>query len=157
MKYKGDYKPQFILDPETYDWDPLWKYSHILDTKKYVSLSHEESIKDSGPEDNGPVSKENADPETNSRTASSDRKGAFATSVFTQKTPGLSKLSTVMQTYNLEEMRVLIGDDLALVQQLQGWDENESEQTESLTHAIAEFGACIGKDLAGPEGIVIEF
>lgn len=42
MRYKGDYKPQFVLDPESYDWSPLdTELKSLLDSKKYVSLSRE--------------------------------------------------------------------------------------------------------------------
>lgn len=44
MRYKGDYKPQFILDPESYEWNPLDDTLRgLLDEKKYVSLSREQS------------------------------------------------------------------------------------------------------------------
>jgi hypothetical protein len=42
MRYKGEYKPQYVLDPETYDWNPLdGELRQLLDTKSYVSLSRE--------------------------------------------------------------------------------------------------------------------
>lgn len=48
MRYKGDYKPQHVLDPESYGWDPLdGELKSLLDKKKYVSLSRERRRKDS--------------------------------------------------------------------------------------------------------------
>ncbi len=42
MRYKGDYKPQYVLDPESYDWNPLdGELRSLLDSKPYVSLSRE--------------------------------------------------------------------------------------------------------------------
>lgn len=42
MKYKGDYKPQHVLDPESYEWHPLdGELRSLLDKKKYVSLARE--------------------------------------------------------------------------------------------------------------------
>lgn len=42
MKYKGDYKTQYILDPESYEWHPLdAELRTLLDKKKYVSMSRE--------------------------------------------------------------------------------------------------------------------
>ncbi|KAI9854293.1 MAG: Arginyl-tRNA--protein transferase 1 [Vezdaea acicularis] len=42
MRYKASYAPQNVLDPETYDWDPLEpEYTHRLDRRRYVSLSRE--------------------------------------------------------------------------------------------------------------------
>lgn len=40
MKYKGDYKTQHVLDPETYEWHPLeGELRALLDKKPYVSMS----------------------------------------------------------------------------------------------------------------------
>lgn len=42
MRYKGQYKPSYILDPETYDWNPLeGELQQLLDSKRYVSLARE--------------------------------------------------------------------------------------------------------------------
>ena len=47
MRYKGDYKPQHVLDPESYDWNPLdGELRSLLDEKTYVSLSRERRRKD---------------------------------------------------------------------------------------------------------------
>lgn len=46
MRYKGDYKPQYVLDPESYEWDPLdGELKSLLDKKAYVSLSRERARK----------------------------------------------------------------------------------------------------------------
>lgn len=48
MRYKGDYKPQYVLDPESYNWDPLDdELKRLLDQQSYVSLSRERARKDS--------------------------------------------------------------------------------------------------------------
>lgn len=47
MRYKGDYKPQHVLDPESYEWNPLeGELKSLLDKKTYVSLSRERARKD---------------------------------------------------------------------------------------------------------------
>jgi arginine-tRNA-protein transferase len=46
MRYKGDYKPQYVLDPETYGWNPLeGEVRELMAQQKYVSLSREHSHK----------------------------------------------------------------------------------------------------------------
>ncbi|KAL3422443.1 arginine-trna-protein transferase 1 [Phlyctema vagabunda] len=46
MRYKGDYAPSYILDPESYDWDLLDSdFKKKLDQQKYLSLSQETSQK----------------------------------------------------------------------------------------------------------------
>ena len=42
MRYKADYKPQYVLDPESLEWNPLdGDLRQLLDSKAYVSLSRE--------------------------------------------------------------------------------------------------------------------
>ena len=42
MRYKADYHPQFILDPEAYAWDPLDEELKLrMQARRYVSLSSE--------------------------------------------------------------------------------------------------------------------
>ncbi len=42
MRYKIDFAPQYVLDPETYQWDLLDKEALVVfDQKSYVSLSRE--------------------------------------------------------------------------------------------------------------------
>lgn len=46
MRYKGDYTPQYILDPVSYNWDPLDdEMKRKLDSSKFVSLSLEQAGK----------------------------------------------------------------------------------------------------------------
>ncbi|KAI8934530.1 hypothetical protein NX059_008229 [Plenodomus lindquistii] len=46
MKYKGDYKTQHVLDPETYEWHPLdAELRGLMDRKRYVSMSRERRLK----------------------------------------------------------------------------------------------------------------
>ncbi|RIA89300.1 arginine-tRNA-protein transferase [Glomus cerebriforme] len=52
MKYKGQYKPSDLLDPETYEWYPFDQCAALLDKHKYVSFANpptdsEESDSDS--------------------------------------------------------------------------------------------------------------
>lgn len=44
MKYKADYHPQYILDPEKYTWDLLDEDLKLcMDARRYVSLSSEKA------------------------------------------------------------------------------------------------------------------
>ena len=45
MRYKGDYRIQQVLDPESYDWNPLNdEMKRLLDLKSYISMSHENDL-----------------------------------------------------------------------------------------------------------------
>jgi arginyl-tRNA---protein transferase len=46
MRYKGDYTPQHMLDPVSYNWDPLDdEIKKRLDSRKFVSLALEQAGK----------------------------------------------------------------------------------------------------------------
>jgi arginine-tRNA-protein transferase len=46
MRYKGDYSPQYILDPVSYNWDSLdEEMKKRLDRRKFVSLTLEQTCK----------------------------------------------------------------------------------------------------------------
>ncbi|KZO98195.1 hypothetical protein CALVIDRAFT_562577 [Calocera viscosa TUFC12733] len=40
MRYKGDYSPSYLLDPEEYTWHPLASCTPLLDKHRYVSFAH---------------------------------------------------------------------------------------------------------------------
>ncbi|QRV87397.1 arginyl-tRNA-protein transferase [Ceratobasidium sp. AG-Ba] len=39
MKYKGEYEPSYLLDPESYTWHPLKECRALLDQQKYVTFN----------------------------------------------------------------------------------------------------------------------
>jgi hypothetical protein len=42
MRYKGEYSPSFLLDPEEYSWHPLKECVPLLDKCNYVCFAHPE-------------------------------------------------------------------------------------------------------------------
>ena len=42
MRYKGDYAPSYLLDPEEYTWHPLEECKPLLDKFRYASFAHPE-------------------------------------------------------------------------------------------------------------------
>ncbi len=45
MRYKCDYKQQYVLDPETHNWDPLDdEVKRLLDAKPFVSMSRQRQL-----------------------------------------------------------------------------------------------------------------
>ncbi|KAK0468337.1 arginine-tRNA-protein transferase [Desarmillaria tabescens] len=39
MRYKGQYSPSFLVDPETYEWYPLEQCTSLLDANRYACFS----------------------------------------------------------------------------------------------------------------------
>ncbi|KAL1681640.1 arginine-tRNA-protein transferase [Schizophyllum commune] len=57
MRYKGEYAPSYLADPETYEWYPIEQCKKLLDNHRYACFSHpEHSIQgDYDGDDDAPV------------------------------------------------------------------------------------------------------
>ena len=42
MRYKGEYLPSFLADPEDYTWHPLEECKPLLDRHRYACFTHPE-------------------------------------------------------------------------------------------------------------------
>lgn len=120
MRYKGDYKPQHVLDPETYEWNPLdHELRGLLDQKKYVSLSRERNKKhgtipvessgaDAQDADSLPVKLETADLKME-YTLSSPKDAADAEmSLLSLGMPGIPKADELEREIDLGNMQIFI-------------------------------------------------
>jgi arginine-tRNA-protein transferase len=127
MKYKGDYKTQHVLDPESYEWHPLDdELRSLLDKKAYVSMSRERRTKDAG----APLEKggENeAEPKgAVEQTILSDfphptaAEGGEAVknglSLFDLKVPGLMTAEEIEEQLDLDSMPIRVGGRMAEAQ-----------------------------------------
>jgi len=53
MRYKGDYSPSYLLDPEDYTWHPLKNCVPLLDSYRYACFTHVDHSLE-GSQDPGP-------------------------------------------------------------------------------------------------------
>ncbi|KAI9675103.1 MAG: Arginyl-tRNA--protein transferase 1 [Caeruleum heppii] len=125
MRYKGDYHPQYMLDPETYTWNILdSSLKRRLDASKYVSLSKErasgvstpppagdsfpdfttksQSFKDGDVSDVSEVSE--------SEGIQDDDEGGDELSLFDASMPGTMALEEVMEKVDLGNMTLQVGN-----------------------------------------------
>ena len=121
MKYKGDYKTQHVLDPETYEWNPLDdELRGLLDSKAYVSLSRERRLQQANDTPNGQGK------DTESGKAATDyplptaaesglavRKGM---SLFDLKVPGLMTVEEIEESLDLDSMPIMVDKRMAEAQ-----------------------------------------
>ncbi|KAL1739470.1 hypothetical protein HDZ31DRAFT_77573, partial [Schizophyllum fasciatum] len=42
MRYKGEYSPSYLADPEKYDWYPIEECKKLLDQNRYACFAHPE-------------------------------------------------------------------------------------------------------------------
>jgi arginine-tRNA-protein transferase len=121
MRYKGDYKPQHVLDPETYDWSPLeGELRGLLDLQSYVSLSRERRRReaDSGNDgkDGGQYipAADNDYPLPTAIESGSAVKGGM--SLFDLKVPGLMTLEDIEEQFDLGTVAIRVGGRMAEAQ-----------------------------------------
>lgn len=127
MKYKGDYKTQHVLDPETYEWNPLdAELRGLLDSKTYVSLSRERRFID-GPtastDEEGAgiekvVSSTTTDIADYPLPTAADGGAAVSNgmSLFDLKVPGLMTTEEIEEQLDLDSMPILVGGRMAEAQ-----------------------------------------
>ncbi|KAI9796599.1 MAG: Arginyl-tRNA--protein transferase 1 [Candelina submexicana] len=152
MRYKGDYGPQYVLDPETYQWDLLdTDLRRRLDARRYVSLSRERrlgisatsasaSTEEQSPFDDDqdfqPLSLENA-------------------SLFSMNMPGVMTAEQVQSQIELGKMRMILGSDIVHLEDLVGWDAADILDPKSIKCLFGGFAATMG--LKATRHVVIEW
>lgn len=174
MKYKVDYSPQYVLDPETLDWDLLDKEAlGIFDRKPYVSLSAERAARERNGTNNGDddqagtrsslsamrdqrseMSTPEGDDDQYDDDAEEDEEES--TSLFTSNMPGIPSISE-LEAHDLDHIRVLSDHTSGFFTTGQAtvWSTASIRDFGSLKSRIAELAAALGPDLL-PQ-IVLDF
>lgn len=181
MRYKIDYTPQYVLDPETLNWDLLDDESlAIFDKKAYVSLSKDLPVHRAESGNNGTgngtgnsngapqnsVTQENAQPEAHCETngkkkegqddSSDEEEGDGENSVFNSNMPGILSLSD-LDKVNLDNIRVLSDhtEDFFTTGETSVWAVESIHKLGCLKSRIAELAAVLGIDVL--DQIVLDF
>ncbi|KAI9760245.1 MAG: hypothetical protein M4579_001758 [Chaenotheca gracillima] len=154
MRYKGDYHPQRILDPVSYEWHPLdGGFRRRLDSHKYVSMTEDEHS------DNGLSSSQQSQYPAHFEhdlDAEEHDEEDHRPSLFQVDMPGIPTIQETLKSINLNEMKIKVGRQITHTKNLVGWDEGaEFEDFNPLQDAIAEFAAAVGPKLA--KEVVISF
>lgn len=122
MRYKGDYSPQHVLDPETYEWNPLdGELRDLLDKKTYVSLSRERRLKEANlaRTSDGNTETAHADSIDDYPLPTATEGGeavANGMSLFDLKVPGLMTPEEIEEQLDLGTMPIQIGGRMAEAQ-----------------------------------------
>ncbi|KAJ4417311.1 Arginyl-tRNA--protein transferase 1 [Gnomoniopsis sp. IMI 355080] len=168
MKYKVDYSPQYVLDPETLGWDLLDKDAlAIFDKQAYVSLSKERVRREGSNATGG-----NNTPKSSTSQLSSGLDGDAIDadepggtegapiengeededdqeiSLFTSNMPGIASISD-LEASDLDHIRILVDhtEGFFMTGETVMWSES-IRSLGSLKSKIAELIACVGPDLA---------
>ncbi|KAH6604920.1 hypothetical protein Trco_006627 [Trichoderma cornu-damae] len=161
MRYKIDYGPQYILDPDTLDWRLLDKtILDILARDTYTRFATALGETDSGKSElhsAGPTCA-SADEDTEMTTASSDE-GTGDTSadepgdevydsLFRSKMPGIPSVAA-MEDLDLDHiiLRIFPTGPLFETSDLVGWRHSDIREPSGIRHSIAQLIAALGPDL----------
>ncbi|KAJ9665558.1 Arginyl-tRNA--protein transferase 1 [Coniosporium apollinis] len=117
MRYKGEYKPQHVLDPETNEWNLLEpEIRQLLDKKKFVSLSREQRFNDAAPGTNESEKVDSVDldrPDIDGYQYATPKEAAEAAdsglSLFSFRMPGIMTLEEVTTQIDLGKISISLG------------------------------------------------
>lgn len=126
MRYKGDYSPQYILDPETYRWNLLdGEMRKRMDEKKFISEKDDQDQKQESPS-----------------SSSSSHTPVFQTSM-----PGLLSTNDLLShtgTTLLNTVKLRIGDDIHETNELVRWKSDGIDDATTVKGAIVELVSVVG-------------
>ncbi|CZR53255.1 related to arginine-tRNA-protein transferase [Phialocephala subalpina] len=154
MRYKGDYNPQYILDPESFAWDLLdADVKKKLDKTKYLSLSADKA---SGKMDTKQITPQNdsSDAVMTDRVAEDDDSDEEQEvpnpdiPLFSRGVPGIMTRDEILEKVDLDHIKLRVRGREAEACQLVSWDDGELDSAHSIKGIIAELVAAIGPECA---------
>ncbi|KAL9127097.1 MAG: hypothetical protein Q9217_003972, partial [Psora testacea] len=180
MRYKGAYRPTYVLDSITYSWDLLdTDMVQRLSARRFVSMALERSLAlPAKPEDlekllrsssptasrldekleMGNVKYDTAMEYVNG--VASDPEPSIlpgSTNVFEAGTPGAMSLGEVMRNIDLGQWGLVIGNKVVRLEDLTGWEESSMSDSDTIKGIAAELAACIGPDLVAKTLLALNF
>ncbi|KAJ5720491.1 arginine-tRNA-protein transferase [Penicillium malachiteum] len=140
MRYKGNYRPQYILDPESNTWDPLdGELTEKLDQRPYVSLSRDRSSGDESMSSSTPLDSDVNEEEL---------------SLFALNMPGVLKLDEV-KALNLSDWYLLYHGSFVQMSDLVGWEDMPIDNPQSLRGIVSELAAVLGPSIVRNSAVVL--
>ncbi|KAF7128588.1 hypothetical protein CNMCM5793_003376 [Aspergillus hiratsukae] len=135
MRYKGAFRPQYVLDPESYTWDPLdGELTKKLDERPYVSLSRDRRLAAQGL------------PESSEIEAAEEEINDEEMSLFDLHMPGVMTLDEV-KSLDLDHSLLLVQGSLVHMMDLVGWERMPIDNPQSVKGIVAELAAVLGREV----------
>lgn len=182
MRYKGTYRPQYVLDFEALSWDPLDdEMRRLMEKRKWVSMSrekHQKSVQaaeDDDAAESGASLAANGETPVATAPATSDTTGEAdidpypkprypipadaanaGLSLLSIGMPGVLSPVQVKSQIDLDTMRVTLGrGGLHQMEDIVSWNQGDELDPTSIKGVVAELAACLGPDLA--ETVIVDF
>jgi arginine-tRNA-protein transferase len=157
MTYKVDFRPQYALDPETYEWnlfdDDL---KRRLDARGYVSLSAELRDGIEAPEDNSETRFKDVGPPGSGEDDddSGDPNFDWDASLFSRNMPGIPTREE-MESLPLDDIVLWIRRRFVRAEDLMNWETGSIDDPSTIKGTIAELVAAVGPACANE--VVVTF
>ncbi|EFQ99259.1 arginyl-tRNA-protein transferase 1 [Nannizzia gypsea CBS 118893] len=133
MRYKGTFRPQYIQDPETYEWHSLDEvFAPKLETQRYFSTSGQQI-----PDDYEDIPDEDA------------------LSLFDLHMPGVLTVEQLKSTIDLDHWHLLIRNMLVEMIDLVGWEDSSVTNPQSIKGIVAELAASLGPEVVKNSAVVM--
>ena len=155
MRYKIDYAPQYVLDPESLAWDLLDKdLLALFDKKHYVSVAREKrkaraaQEREQGPpaEKGQPSNEDGMDATGEAASDESDEPDGEEQALMTSNFPGLMGLDE-LETIDLDDIPLRLDSGVYRTRNLTMWQGYTIYDWSSIKGKVAELVAAIGPDL----------
>ncbi|KAL4803532.1 arginine-tRNA-protein transferase [Aspergillus unguis] len=144
MRYKGSFRPQYILDPQSHTWDPLdGELSAKLDKRPYVSLSQDRAAETETKEENVGAEAE-AEAEINDEDVS----------LFALKMPGVLTVDEI-EKLDLGSWALLVHGSFVHMSDLVGWEQMPIDEPQSIKGIVAELAATLGPVVVKDSAVVL--
>jgi arginine-tRNA-protein transferase len=147
MRYKGDYSPQYLLDPASYAWDLLDdNLKSALEATKYLSLSSQtQSTEAQSHSDLSTITEASTGMEIDTDSS---------LPIFLRPIPGLLTKQQLLEDVDLDHVKLSIRDQEAECCDLVSWDESNIEDPHAIKGIIAELVSAVGKTVAEEKVVV---
>ncbi|MCJ1472185.1 Arginyl-tRNA--protein transferase 1 [Lambiella insularis] len=149
MRYKAAFHPTYLLDPESYNWDPL---DHDLLARltihKYVSLSRERRLGilvHAKELESNQANKQLTSVNAHDSDSESDPESM---SLFDMNMPGVMSPAEVMSQIPVAEVKARVNNKTLHLGWLGDWEHDDMKDSSTLHGVAAEFAACVGPSLA---------
>ncbi|KAL1880960.1 Arginyl-tRNA--protein transferase 1 [Paecilomyces lecythidis] len=149
MRYKGTYRPQYILDPESYTWDPLdGELSKKLDERPYVSLSRDRKLASQK------KSSQDASTAAEASQGKETEENDEEMSLFDLHMPGVLTVEEV-QALDLDHWFLLVHGSFLEMTDLVNWETSDIKNPQSIKGIIAELAAVLGPKIVKNSAVVL--
>ncbi|DAA78713.1 TPA_exp: Uncharacterized protein A8136_2498 [Trichophyton benhamiae CBS 112371] len=133
MRYKGTFRPQYIQDPETFEWHSLDEvFAPKLDNQRYFSIAGQQvpDVYEDIPDED-------------------------AMSLFDLHMPGVLTVQQLKSTVDLDHWHLLIRGMLVEMIDLVGWETSSVKNPQAIKGIVAELAATLGPEVVKNSAVVM--